>query len=223
MRRQDLAVCAIAAIAALGLTYAIAPAQTLDDKLRAELTAVLAQLHELQNNEAGLQAEKAAAERDRDALKAKLAKLGGGHGAPKASPVAQAALAVEKTKDDQLTTGLQQAQADLAKYKDALAQAEQAAQQARAERDRLAVQVNTGGAALADCETMNIQLIGIGHEILAAYGKVGVRQVVERGEPLLGLERAKLERVAQAYGDRIYGAKFDPRAVKTPPPATTTH
>jgi len=216
MRLMPLGIC-LAALAALALTSTVAPAQTLDDKLRAELTSVLAQLHDLQNSQSGLVAGKAAAEHERDALKAKLAKAGGG--ARAVSPAVQAALTAEQAKTAQLTDQLQQAQAELANYKDAFAQASQATQQMQAERDRLKVQVSAGGQALADCETKNIQLLTVGREILSAYEHITVAQAMARGEPVLGLERAKLERIAQGYGDQLYGAKFDIRAVKAAPPA----
>ena len=214
MRAPPLALCLIAAVALAGVASTVAPAQTLDDKLRAELTSVLAQLHDLQNNQATLESQKAAAEHERDALKAKLAK-GGGVRAP--SPALQGELSAEQAKNTQLTDALQQAQADLAKYKDALSQAAQAAQQTKAERDRLALVADTGTRALANCQAKNVQLLAVGHEILTAYEHIGVGQAIARGEPVLGLERAKLERIAQGYGDELYGAKFDARAVKPAP------
>jgi hypothetical protein len=213
MRGKTFAACLVAALAGYLASGATGYAQSLDDKLRAELTAVLAQLHELQNNQATLEAAKASAERERDALKAKLARGGGGP-ARAVSPAVQAALSDEKAKTSQLTDQLQAAQAESAKYKDAYAQAAQAAQAATAERDRLALQVTAGAAALGDCQTKNIELLRIGRELMSAYEHVGVGQAMARGEPLLGLERAKMERIAEAYGDRLYSAKFDPRAVK---------
>src|SRR5476651_2445566 len=130
MRATPLAFCLLAVVAVVGVTSTAAPAQTLDDKLRAELTSVLAQLHDLQNNQSTLQSQKAAAERERDALKAKLAKQGGGASrAP--SPALQGELSAEQAKNTQLSDALQQAQADIAKYKDALSQAAEATQQTR--------------------------------------------------------------------------------------------
>jgi hypothetical protein len=66
------------ALIAVGLLALAAPAraQSLDDKLRAQLRAALQQLSDLQNSQAGLQAQKAAAEQERDAAKAKLAAAG---------------------------------------------------------------------------------------------------------------------------------------------------
>jgi chromosome segregation ATPase len=220
MRLRHLGACGLAALAAYLATSVAAPAQTLDDRLRAELTSVLAQLHDLQNSQAALQAAKAAAERDRDALKAKLAKAGGG-ASRAASAQLQAQLDAEKARSAQLADQLQQAQADAAKIKDAYEQAAQLAQQTRAERDRFSSQADSGARALADCQTKNIQLLSIGREILTAYQRVGLGQALAKGEPVFGFERAKLERLAQDYGDQLYSAKFDLRTVK--PPSAAAH
>ncbi|HZZ90767.1 MAG TPA: hypothetical protein VFE13_20755 [Caulobacteraceae bacterium] len=212
MRLRYLGACGLAALTAYLATSVAAPAQTLDDRLRAQLTSVLAQLHDLQNSQASLEAAKAAAERERDALKAKLAKGGGAARAP--SPQVQAQLDAERAKSAQLADQLQQAQAEAAKYRDAYSQADQLAQQVRAERDRFSSQAGAGAVALADCQTKNIQLIAIGREILTAYQRGGVLQALAKGEPVFGFERAKLERIAQDYGDQLYGATFDLRTVK---------
>jgi hypothetical protein len=89
-------------------------------------------------------------------------------------------------------------------------------QQVHAERDRLAQDAATAKASLAECETKNITLVKIGRDVLAAYAKVGVMDALKRGEPMIGLKRVKMEQIAQDYADKVYEAKFDPRAVKRP-------
>jgi chromosome segregation ATPase len=202
-----------------------AHAQSLDDKLRAQLRTTLGQLHDLENSQAALEAQKAAAEQERDALKAKLA-AGGGRAAPRAaeaSPALQAELDRQKAENARLMEANKQAQADIAKYKDAYAQVVESSQQIHADRDRMAQESATDIQLLAACETKNIQLVKIGRDVLAAYAKIGVKDALERGEPMIGLKRVKLERLAQEYGDKVYEAKFDPRAVKpAAPPANPT-
>ncbi len=198
------------------LTCGAAQAQSLDNKLRAQLRITLDQLHALQNAQADLQAQKTAAEKERDALKAKG---GGGGGAPSAALKAE--LDRLRAQNAQLTQTVQQGEAELARYKDAFAQASTAIGQVRAERDQLVRQADLRTQALADCEGKNIRLLTISHEILAAYAKGGVFDSLARREPFVGTARLKLEQAAQDYGDRIYDAKFDPRAVKPPPVAPT--
>jgi len=217
-----------AAWAALTLTLTLAlvglpgpgHAQSLDDKLRAQLRSVLGQLHDLQNAQASLEAEKAAAEQERDALKTKLAAGGPRVARPgAASSAVVAELNQAKADNARLTEAVQQAQAEVNKYKDAYAHVVDSGQQVHAERDRFAQDAASATQALAVCETKNIQLVKIGRDVLAAYTKVGVRDALERGEPMIGLKRVKMERIAQDYADKVYEAKFDPRTVKPPPAA----
>lgn len=213
-----------AAWAALSFAAAMAlagssQAQTLDDKLRAQLRTVLGQLHDLQNGQATLEAEKAQAEQERDALKARLAAGGGRAPRPAAaSPAVQAELDQARADNARLTEANQQAQAEIAKYREAYAKVVETTQQAHAERDRLAQDQAASTQALAVCETKNIQLVKIGRDVLAAYTKIGVMDALARGEPMIGLKRVKMERIAQDYADKVYEAKFDPRAVKPPAP-----
>jgi hypothetical protein len=215
MNRKALAAWAAVMLAGAALAPGPSRAQTLDDKLRAQLRTVLGQLHDLQNAQAALEAQKTAAEQERDALKAKLAGAGGR--SPRAAPgsaALQAALDQEKAQSARLAEAVQQAQAETAQYKEAYAHVVESNQQIHAERDLLAEQAANTTQSLAACETKNIQLVKIGRDVLAAYTKVGVKDALERGEPMIGLKRVKMERIAQDYADKVYEAKFDPRMVK---------
>ncbi len=213
-RKRPAAWAALVLAATMSLAGPV-HAQSLDDKLRSQLRSVLGQLHDLQNAQASLEADKAAAEQERDALKAKLA--AGGAKAPRAaqaSPAVLAELNQAKADNARLTEAVQQAQAEIAKYKDAYAHVVDSNQQVHAERDRLAQESASATQSLAVCETKNIQLVKIGRDVLAAYANVGVKDALERGEPMIGLKRVKMERIAQDYADKVYEAKFDPRTVK---------
>ncbi len=213
-RNRPAAWAALVLAATMGLAGP-GHAQSLEDKLRSQLRSVLGQLHDLQNTQASLEADKAAAEQERDALKAKLA--AGGARAPRTAPASPAALAElnqAKAENARLIEAVQQAQAEIAKYRDAYAHVVDSNQQVHAERDRLAQDASSATQALAVCETKNIQLVKIGRDVLAAYTKVGVKDALERGEPMIGLKRVKMERIAQDYADKVYEAKFDPRTVK---------
>jgi colicin import membrane protein len=220
MSRKRLATLAALCLAALSLAAGGAQAQSLDEKLRAQLRTVMGQLRELQNSQATLEAEKAAAEQESAALKAKLAHGGGARPAASASLAPQAELDRQRAEIARLTEANQQAQAEIAKYKDAYTHVVETAQQTHGERDRFAQEASGATQALAACETKNIQLVKIGRDVLNAYAKVKVTDAIARGEPLLGLKRVKMERLAQEYGDKVYEAKFDPRAVKPAAPAS---
>ena len=214
-------------VAGLGLLAGPVQAQSIEDKLRAQLRTVTAELNDLQNSQQTLQAAKDAAEHERDGFKAKLA---AGRGAQGGAPAASAAaLAQAKAEIAQLTQANTAAQAEIAKYKDAYTKVVDSSQQVHGERDRFAEETAARTQELADCETKNITLVKIGRDVLSAYTRIGVVDALERGEPFIGLKRVKMERIAQDYGDKVYEAKFDPRMVKpakaaaaSPAPAGST-
>lgn len=212
---------AVLAALTLGLLAAGGPtqAQSLDDKLRAQLRSVLDQLHALQNSQATLAADKASAEQERDALKAKLA-AGGGARAPAAPPPAALAdLQQQRAEVARLTEANKQAQTEIERFRTAYAQVVASLQQTQAERDHKVQEADAATQALAVCDTKNIELVKIGRDVLAAYTKIGVLDALAKGEPMIGLKRVKMEQIAQDYGDKVYAAKFDPRTVKPAAPA----
>jgi hypothetical protein len=199
-----------------------AHADGLDDRLRAQLRLVTNELNELQANQASLQAQKAAAERERDAAKARLAALerSGGAGGGASAKALQAELAKQKADAEQLQQASQAAQADLQNYRDALAKASAEAQQLRAERDRAVLKASAGDQALGVCQGKNRQLVDLGREMARAYAKLGFGDALTRGEPFFQLKRVQMEKIAEGYEDRVYDQTFDARAVTPPrPPA----
>src|ERR1700744_6290258 len=102
----------------------VASAQSSDEALRERLRQVTLQLRQVQDDQATLQAQKASAEHERDDVKKQLAAV-------------QAELA--HTKHD--GTRVAAVQQDLAKTKDALAQATSSAQQSDTERQKLQTNV----------------------------------------------------------------------------------
>jgi hypothetical protein len=180
-----------------------AAAQSIEDKLREQLRATVVQLRQIQDDQAALQAQKTAAEQERDALKAQLA-------------AAKAQLA-HIPKSSGPSPALE---AEVAKYKDAYAQAAGSAQQAQAGHDKLQADLTASQNVLNACETKNSQLIKVGNEILDSYQNFDFGDALGANEPFVGTERVELENLAQDYGDRLYDGKFDPRAVRPPAAAT---
>jgi chromosome segregation ATPase len=184
-----------------------ASAQTIEDRLRNQLRATVQQLHQLQNDQASLQAQKAAAEQERDALKAQLA-----------------AAKTQLSHGGQDRGQVQALAAEVSKYKDAYSQATGTAAQAQADHDKLATGLASAQTLLGACETKNGQLLIVGNEILAAYQKFDFGEALGANEPFVGIERVKLENLAQDFGDRLYDGKFDPRTVRpTTEPSQEPH
>lgn len=204
MRNRSAFVLVLSAIAAFG-THA-ASAQTIEDRLRDQLRATVQQLHQLQDDQAALQAQKAAAEQERDALKAQLA-----------------AAKAQASHGSQDRGQVQALAAQVSKYKDAASQATGSAAQAQADHDKLAAGLASTQTLLGACESKNGQLLNVGMEILTAYQKFDFGDAFGANEPFIGTKRVELENLAQDFGDRLYDGKFDPLTVRpttepSPPP-----
>jgi len=178
----------------------VASAQSSDEALRERLRQVTLQLRQVQDDQATLQAQKAAAEHERDEVKKQLA-------------AAQAELA--RTKHE--GTRVAAVEQDLAKTKDALAQATNNAQQSDAERQKLQTNVTNTATLLEACESKNAELRKVGHEILDAYSKFDFGDAFGANEPFIQQRRVELENQAQTFGDRIDNGRYDPRSIKPAP------
>ncbi len=192
---------------ALALTVLLMPllvgtasAQSSDDALRERLRQVTLQLRQVQDDQATLQAQKAAAEHERDDVKKQLA-------------AAQAELVHTKHEGTRVAA----VQQDLAKTKDALAQATNSAQQSDAERQKLQTNVTNTTTLLGACESKNAELRKVGHEILDAYSKFDFDEALDANEPFTQLHRVELENQAQTFGDRIDNGRYDPRSIRPAP------
>lgn len=201
-------------ICLLGI-FAIAPslhAQTLEEQLRSQLADARSQLQDLQGQQAQWQAQKAKLEQERDAARKEVdaakAELGKKHSM---SSQDVAALAAERTAREQAEAqvqSLQKAAAD--------ANAKEHAQEQHG--NDLAGQLHEAQTQVITCTAKNQQLYQIGNEILDAYSHMSIGRVIASREPFAASERVKLENAAQAYGDRLYEQRYDPRATPAKKP-----
>lgn len=182
------------------LLASVSSAQSSDEALRERLRQVTLQLRQVQDDQATLQAQKAAAEHERDEVKKQLA-------------AAQGELA--RTKHE--GTRVAAVQQDLEKAKDALAQATSSAQQSDAERQKLQTNVTNTTTLLSACESKNAELLKVGHEILDAYSQFDFGEALGANEPFIQQHRVELENQAQAFGDRIDNGRYDPRSIRPAP------
>jgi DNA repair exonuclease SbcCD ATPase subunit len=183
-----------------------ANAQTLEEQLRSQLADARSQLQDLQGQQAQWQAQKAQLEQERDAAR-KEADAAKAQAAKNTSGSSQdaAALASERTAHEQAEAQVQQLRKQVAD-----ADAKEHAQEERG--GDLTTQLNTAQAQVGTCTAKNQQLYKIGNEILDAYSHMGLGTVLASREPFAASERVKLENAAQAYGDQLYGQRYDPRA-----------
>lgn len=212
MRTSTQACHRIMAAAGLlcGLLGAAGPAsaQSIEDRLRSQLRTTTQQLHDLQDAQAQLQADKAQAEQQRDKAQADLkqtqADLAAAKGNSGEEAAAQRALAAEKASH------AQDAQ-QLVKYRSAYQDLLTLSRSRDAERTQAESQLKTAGTQLQACEAKNTQLYEVGHEILDAYEHVGFGTYLKSREPFAQGARVKYDEIAQGYGDKLYAGKFDPR------------
>ncbi len=189
------------ALAVLVCATAAASAQSDDGaRLRDQLRRVTLELRQAQDDQATLQAQKIAAEMERDTAKKQLAS-------------AQAELA--RVRRD---TGRASAvEGDLARTKQALTEAAAAAQQSQAERDKIKAAADGTLGMLDACVAKNAKLVALGNEILAHYDDSDFFDSALAREPFTKLRRVELENLAQSYQDRVDDGVYDPHAVADAP------
>lgn len=206
------------ALAPVLLAAGAAHASSEEDQLREQLRQTVLQLRELQDNQASAGAQQSGATQQVDALKKELAaakaKLRSGGASARRLKELQDSLDKAKADADQANQALQQTQAQLAQYKDAYAKAADQVRDLTGERDRLQASLAKADATWSACQAKNVKLYLLSHQILDAYAKVSLGDVMVAREPFLGLKRVQLENAVQDDEDKIYGAQCD----LTPPP-----
>jgi chromosome segregation ATPase len=175
-----------------------AQAQSLEDRLRDQLRSEMNQVQQLQDQQAGLQAAKAAAEKERDDLKAQLA-------AAQAKLAHASRSAADVQKEAELESQVTQ-------FKDAATQSAGTLQQAQADRDKAQKALDDLQKKFGVCEDKNAKLFKTGNDILDAYEKFDVGDAIGANEPLIGIKRVELENESQGFDDRLYEGKYDPNA-----------
>ncbi|PKB22764.1 hypothetical protein [Janthinobacterium sp. 64] len=186
--------------------------QSMEERLRAELRNVTAQLQQTRGELDVLKAKAvpAAAAPASDGLKKELAR-------------SQSQLAQERAQREKLAAeqqrgaaAAQEATASLAQYRQASERLAATGKQIEAERARLDGEVTSQRSALARCESKNAQLYAAGQDILRAYEGLDVLGVMQARQPFAAQSRVKLEQIAQQYGDQLYQGRFDARQTETP-------
>ncbi|WP_215407121.1 hypothetical protein [Janthinobacterium sp. JC611] len=194
--------------------------QSMEERLRAELRNVTAQLQQTRGELELLKAKGApvataapVAAPASDGLKKELARS--------QSQLAQERAQREKLAAEQQRSGAaaQEAAASLAQLRQASEQLAATGKQLAAERARLDGEVASQRGALARCESKNSQLYAAGQEILQAYESLNVLDVMKARQPFAAQSRVKLEQIAQQYGDQLYQGRFDARQTSDTPAA----
>jgi len=187
---------------ALALIFAAPCAARADDatetQLRAALQQATAQITDLQNQVANLQAAEAPDTAMIEALKAQVQTLQKNGPAPEAGGAKAAPSGGDEKELASLRRQMAAQAAELAKTKGAYQTASAAADAKTAANAQLTAQLAARDAAINSCDAKNAVLFKLGNQILDAYGhKDDVFNVIANHEPFIGFKRVQLENAVQ--------------------------
>ncbi len=196
----------LALLVAVGMAASVS-AETMEERLRAQLRSTTQQLQTVQSAQAQSTAAQQAAEKQLSAAQAQIKQL-------------TAELAKARSQTEQL--GAQQdalrnsAQAQMAASSEQIGKFKQAYEEllARARgidtaRATLATDLAVRDTDLHQCTAKNQQMYGIAKDILSAYENIEVSDVLKIRQPFASEARVKFEELAQSYGDALYQTQFD--------------
>lgn len=200
---------AAVALCAAGLTLASgAQAESMEERLRAQLRSTTQQLSQLQSEQAQVNAAKAAAEAQRDTaqkeletLRAQLAQARG-----QADKLAGQQEAVMESAQAQVSA----TQAQLGKFKGAYDELLTLARAKETERQALARNLAQRDEEVKVSVAKNREMYEAGKEILNAYERISTGDILAIKQPFAGKARVRFEEQAQAYGDKLYDAQLPP-------------
>ncbi len=180
-------------LAVVAIAPAVQAQAGLDTRMRDQLRQTILELRQLQDENATLKAKLAAAP-----------------AAPTRNPDSEARLQralAEAGRQGNRSQALEQqlaaAQGQLVELQRQLGDGT-AALRASQEREK---QLGSQGTELKtrgeQCEARNVELLGISRELIGRYRDRGLFDVLLGREPLLGLRRVELEKIAQTYQGRV--------------------
>ncbi|WP_165668695.1 DNA repair protein [Metapseudomonas otitidis] len=189
------------------LTSSGAYAEGMEERLRTQLRSTTQQLQALQSEQAQAAAARSAAENQLSTAQAQIKRL-------------EAELAKARQQNEQLAgqqAALHEAaQAQVAasneqvgKFKQAYEELLTRARGVEAARVQLTGDLAARDEQLQQCTTRNREMYQVAREVLDAYERIDVADVVKLRQPFASRARVKFEELAQSYGDRLYDTQFD--------------
>lgn len=184
-----------------------AHAEGMEERLRTQLRSTTQQLQALQSEQAQAAAARSAAESQLSTAQAQIKRL-------------ETELAKARQQNEQLA-GQQAALHDAAqaqvaasneqvgKFKQAYEELLTRARGVEAARVQLTGDLAARDEQLQQCTTRNHEMYQVAREVLDAYERIDVADVVKLRQPFASRARVKFEELAQSYGDRLYDTQFD--------------
>lgn len=193
------------------LASASATAEGMEERLRTQLRSTTQQLQALQSEQAQAAAARLAAENAAKEAQAQVKQLSAE--LAKVRGVAEQLAGQQQNLQSQAQAQAVANSEQLGKLKKAYDELLVLARGKEAERAKLQAQLNERDTQVQQCAVKNQQMYGIAKEILTAYEKIDVAEVVKIRQPFAGSARVKFEELAQGFGDDLYQTQFDaPRA-----------
>jgi len=193
---------------ALGLLIAQgASAEGMEERLRTQLRSTTQQLQALQSQQAQASAAQLAAQGEAKAAQAQIKQLSAE--LAKAKGVAEQLAGQQSSVQSQAQAQVAASSEQIGKFKKAYEELLVMARAKEAERSKLQTQLAERDTQVQQCSVKNQQMYGVAKEILAAYEKIDVAEVMKIRQPFAGGARVKFEELAQGFGDELYKTQFD--------------
>ncbi|WP_160106665.1 DNA repair protein [Pseudomonas izuensis] len=191
-----------------------ASAEGMEERLRTQLRSTTQQLQALQSQQAQASAAQVAAQAEAKAAQAQIKQLTAE--LAKARGMAEQLAGQHDSLQSQAQAQVAASREQIGKFKQAYDELLVMARGKEAERARLEAQLAERDTQMQQCSVKNQQMYGVAKEILAAYEKIDVAEVMNIRQPFAGSARVKFEELAQGFGDELYKTQFDaPQAAIT--------
>lgn len=200
---------ALGALVAQGVS-----AEGMEERLRTQLRSTTQQLQALQSQQAQASAAQVAAQAETKAAQAQIKQLTAE--LAKYKGAAEQLASQQDTLQSQAQAQMAASNEQIGKFKKAYDELLVMARGKEAERARLEMQLAERDTQVQQCSVKNQQMYGVAKDILTAYEKIDVAEVMKIRQPFAGTARVKFEELAQGFGDELYKTQFDaPQAAIT--------
>jgi len=188
-----------------------ASAETMEERLRAQLRSTAQQLQALQSEQARSTAARQAAETQLTEAQVQIKQLAAE--LAKASGQTQQLAAQQDSLQQRAQAQVLASNEQVGKFKQAYEELLGIARAKEAERAKAAAQLTSQLAErdtqVQQCVAQNQRMYGLAKSILTAYEKIDVTDVIKMRQPFASSARVKFEEMAQGLGDDLYKTQFD--------------
>ena len=184
-----------------------ASAEGMEERLRTQLRSTTQQLQALQSEQAQASAARLAAEAQAKQAQAQIKQLT--LELEKARGMAEQLASQQQSLHSQAQAQVVASNEQVGKFKKAYDDLLVLAKGKESERARLQTQLTERDTQVQQCAAKNQQMYGVAQQLLAAYEKIDVAEVMSIRQPFASGARVKFEELAQGFGDGLYLNRFD--------------